>query len=295
MKLRLMTLAAIAGLAVSSASATVTTFASWSPSGTNNIAFVNSGTGGNGSTYRSNGLGGTLRTSATNGNTNPTGTTPTNIAGTFKFLNPALAPYFTDVASLFSLVAIAPPPSQVGLGAVGHTNVSGNFSITYNGNSFLLPSGSSGIKVCGTTVANFGAAGACDGITKSNLLTGSFTGGTLAGTVNSTSGNLGVSLGGGGTIMFSSDFLVFQNNPQDLDINFGLTGVISNVSNANRGFNRQGTNGLRSFRGTTNAQFSADPAPLPVLAPEPATWGMMILGFGLVGLARRRRAATVAA
>jgi hypothetical protein len=45
---------------------------------------------------------------------------------------------------------------------------------------------------------------------------------------------------------------------------------------------------------------TTDPAnviipPTPTFVPEPETWGMLVLGFGLIGMASRRRAKTVTA
>jgi len=62
-----------------------------------------------------------------------------------------------------------------------------------------------------------------------------------------------------------------------------------------------GTNGQVSFAGngkqTTYAYFNPAHYTLDVLAvPEPASWGMMIGGFGMIGAAaRRRRARPIAA
>jgi hypothetical protein len=49
--------------------------------------------------------------------------------------------------------------------------------------------------------------------------------------------------------------------------------------------------GLATFDGASNLTFSAAIANVP----EPATWGMMLLGFGVVGAGMRRRSATAVA
>jgi hypothetical protein len=52
---------------------------------------------------------------------------------------------------------------------------------------------------------------------------------------------------------------------------------------------------LGTFAGTaTFSAISLQPAITPSV-PEPATWAMMILGMGMIGLAARRRANVVTA
>ncbi len=52
------------------------------------------------------------------------------------------------------------------------------------------------------------------------------------------------------------------------------------------------TNGLNNYFGIDNVNFTLNAAPGAV--PEPATWALMILGFGAVGATMRRRARSVA-
>lgn len=54
---------------------------------------------------------------------------------------------------------------------------------------------------------------------------------------------------------------------------------------------------LNAVRGSVNiVTRTPDPGPDPVAVPEPATWGLLFLGFALAGgLIRRRRAVTAAA
>jgi hypothetical protein len=81
-------------------------------------------------------------------------------------------------------------------------------------------------------------------------------------------------------------------------------GTFTIASNGQNFFNAIGTNGEVIRRVTINSQASvADirqvrvgPATIPAI-PEPATWGMMIVGFGMIGLGMRlsrRRTATAA-
>ena len=62
-----------------------------------------------------------------------------------------------------------------------------------------------------------------------------------------------------------------------------LNGVIL-AANTSYTFSFGGTNSRTTTGGTLNDNVSIDPA-----VPEPATWAMMLLGFGGIGLAMRRR------
>ncbi|HEY6868661.1 MAG TPA: PEPxxWA-CTERM sorting domain-containing protein [Novosphingobium sp.] len=72
-------------------------------------------------------------------------------------------------------------------------------------------------------------------------------------------------------------------------LNNGLSGLVI--------FDQQGGLGIKSIQFQTgsgdNSSFSIDQ--IAVAAPEPATWGMMLLGFGIVGSQLRRRRKSVLA
>jgi hypothetical protein len=52
---------------------------------------------------------------------------------------------------------------------------------------------------------------------------------------------------------------------------------------------------LKSTRGVGSATFSTDIAPRVEGVPEPQVWGLMIVGFGMVGVSLRRRKSRIAA
>jgi hypothetical protein len=116
-----------------------------------------------------------------------------------------------------------------------------------------------------------------------NLLTLTFTGATLTTTQGGGSGSL-IASTPGSSIVATSDFLTFAPNVQH-DFSLALSALQpSFASNGPSGYGR-------NTRGNVSGTFASDPAPTAV--PEPATWAMLILGFGLVGVASRRRKASV--
>ena len=116
-----------------------------------------------------------------------------------------------------------------------------------------------------------------------SLLSGSFSSVSVQGNTGQTLASLLGSTSGGSTISFTSPLFNFAPGSQ-LGFTFGLgslapaLGVTSSATTVN------------SFRSTISGTFQSDPAPeFPGSVPEPATWGMMIIGMGLVGVATRRR------
>jgi hypothetical protein len=110
-----------------------------------------------------------------------------------------------------------------------------------------------------------------------NLLTATFSHGVLDITkvpINNQSGGLKVVGSCGSSLCYTSDILDVQNLIVN---NFALSfSGITNYGAAGGNFNASGSG---TFAGAV---------------PEPATWAMMIAGFGLVGAAARRRRMTVA-
>lgn len=244
-------------LAAVPSQAAITTFASFSPIGTStNVRWVNS-------SGASAGTGGTIYSTATAGGTVPA---PRNVS--FSFLLPQLAPFVTGVTAQFSLNGTVPNgnPALLVAGFLVQDNVAGGFSFT----------STSAITVNNTTYA----AG-------SNLLTATYGGAAIAGQRNGTSGSFSGSTSAGDTVSYTSDFLSFSN-VQDSDFSISLTSVASPLQAVPT--NGVPTRALRSFRSVASGTFSSDPAPVVLAVPEPESWALMVVGFGLVGLQVRRRA-----
>lgn len=260
----------VLGTAVTAATpalAVVETFATFSAAtSARNLRFVNTGNS-------------SVRTTDATVYTTATGTSnsPGAVAVTFSFLQPALAPFVSDVSALYTLNGTISRGSPVaGSGLFVQSNYSGTFSfittsaITISGPGYIT-----------TTYA----AG-------SNLLSGSFSDGTIVGNIGGTSGSSFASGPAGATVSFTSDFLDFSG-VVSLDRAISLTAVTAAFGK------HAGSNGaLNSFRAVVGGQFSSDPAPvINAVAPVPdaQTWAMLVMGFGLVGVSVRRRRQHVAA
>jgi len=125
------------------------------------------------------------------------------------------------------------------------------------------------------------AAGEGDGA-RTNLLTVSFTKAELNASQNA--GSFTFKSNADSVITFTSDFLDFTN-VLSKDFAFSFSGA-SPTFNAPLGTSGRST----SFSGS--GTFASDPAPLVVGGvPEPASWAMMLGGFGLLGLTLRTRKA----
>jgi hypothetical protein len=90
-------------------------------------------------------------------------------------------------------------------------------------------------------------------------------------------------------VSFTSDFLDFSGSSA-FDLALAINAINPRLLIGNT------FNGVAQFSGTVAGNFGADgdPAGTGAVIPEPASWAMMIAGFGLVGAsARRRRMASV--
>lgn len=243
-------------VAATPASAVVTTFAQFESIGTRGQTYwQNSGANG------ASGLNGSLYTTST-----PTSKTPGTRQVKFSFLQPSIAPYVTDVVANYTLFAtMTNTAAMVAGNQIIQSNINGSFS-------FLT---AAPITIGLTTFA-----------TGSNLLTGSFTNASIVGQRLGTSGSFGGSGTQGLTYTYSSDFLSFDPG-SSLDFQINLTAIQSALQAIPSGGDP--TRALRTFRAFSTGSFSSDPAPIVTAVPEPAVWGLMIVGFGMVGLQTRRR------
>lgn len=110
-----------------------------------------------------------------------------------------------------------------------------------------------------------------------NLLTIEFTDGFLWGPEGASGLNLIGSSATGG-VTFTSDFLDFSGSTQR-DFNFSLQGMSAPVGTGDGGV-------LNSFTADTSGLASAN---VSGAIPEPASWALMIIGFGGMGATLRMR------
>jgi len=247
--------AATVGLAAP-ASATETTFASFSPVGSNpNVHLTNTGNALN---------------RATDGTFTSGSPATSSVNVKFSFLLPGISDFVTDVAATYTLTAsiATNTPAITGAGFAIQPGVAG--SMTFVTQNAILVTGP------GFVTHNYLAG--------SNLLTVVFSQAALAGQIGSH--NLAFSDGtlSGGAVTFTSDFLDFSSTA-DRDFALSLTSL-NPVVGAATGVNKS----LKSFSGSAGGQFASDPAALVNGAvPEPATWAMMLLGLLGIGLGLRGR------
>lgn len=266
MTLKKITAAALAAgtmiVAAAPAQAVITTFAQYQAIGsTANIRWANNGTNG------SNGTGGSIYTIATGSST-----VPGSRLVSFSFLQANIAPFVTNQNALFTLNAsVTSTPAQLLAGFLIQPGISGSFSF---------------ISTAPITVGNTVFASG------SNLLSATFSQAAIVGQRNGTSGSFSASSEDpADTIVYTSDFLTFDP-ASSLDFSLSLTSITS-VLQAVPGSSIP-TRALRTFRAVSTGSFSSDPAPIVTAIPEPAVWGLMIVGFGMVGLQSRRRARNTA-
>lgn len=216
----------------------------------------------NNGTNGSNGSGGSFYTIAA-----ANGTTAGSRNVTFSFLQPSLnALVGSQVASFTLFGSVVNSPAVLSSGVLTQQNISGTFSFVTTQE----------IIAGGRTFA----AG-------SNLLSATFVNAEISGVTPSSSGSF---TSNNASVVYTSDFLTFDNT-LDRDFAFGLTSITSPLVRAGP------TTALRNFRAVSTGTFSSDPAPLSAI-PEPEMWGLMVVGFGLVGVQMRRRKtglATIAA
>jgi len=249
-------------VAVAPANAVVTVFANFSNVGnTNNIRWVASANTAAGNFSRN-----ATFFSIANAGSNVPGLRATN----FTFSQPALAGVGPLLASMTLDGTVTNTIATVNGAQITQTNVSGSFSFIQTSPIFTIGQSS------------FGPG--------ANLLSGTFTQSTINGQRAGTSAGWSASTLGGSNIMFTSAILGFVPG-SNFDLGWSLASIVPtlNALAANNGVINPPNKALRTFKSVLGGQFSSDPAPLTPTIPEPASWMLMIIGFGMVAISVRNR------
>jgi hypothetical protein len=241
----------------------VTTFATFGalPVDAQDSAYANFRWTNNGVGSSASGLGGSFDTITTNQLTAPVGSR----AVSFSFTVPGLSPVATGITSI--LTWTGPTAASAVASQSGTVYTQGGI-----GGAFSFVS-TSAITVGTITYA----AG-------SNLLSGTYSGASIVGTKGGSSADFDAETDLGQTLVFTSDFIDFSgvtNSAFALDLE-NIRSVLSALGDPP-------TTALRTFRTNANGSFGYDGEIIVNGIPEPQTWGLMVVGFGMVGLQVRRR------
>lgn len=197
--------------------------------------------------------------------TNNANTTAQAVATHFSFLEPTYAAlaFLPSAFTIDATVAQGNPASfAAGPNTWTQTGLNGSFSFVYTG-----PTQTIGIF---NLVQNV-----------THLLDGVFTNAWIQGAGGS--GSTNVTIGNGGTASYSSDVASFAG------VVPGTEEFAFNLLNVSPAFGAQANKALNTFTANGGGNFHADGV------PEPATWGLMIMGFGGIGaMIRNRRRAAIA-
>lgn len=174
----------------------------------------------------------------------------------FSYLIPELLP-LGPLDALFTFNATE--TGAIDLGGVVIATFDGTFSFTYTGPSGIV----SGVNLQ----------------TGDNLLSGVFADSVFTGF--GSSGSLIDSVLGGGDVVFSSWFLEFDP-AEDQALALSITSISPPLAVVN--------GMLTDFTGTAGGNFAATITDIDyhIDVPEPASWAMMVAGFGMLGGAMRR-------
>jgi hypothetical protein len=196
-----------------------------------------------------------------------TDTTAQAVATHFSYLEPSYAA-LAFLPAAFTIDATAaqgnPASFAAGPGTFTQTGLNGSFSFIYTG-----PTQTVGIF---NLVHNV-----------TNLLSGVFTNAWIQGAGGS--GSTNVTIGNGGTATYNSGIVDFSHVPA------GSEEFAFNLLNVSPAFGADLVHhkALNTFTANGGGNFHAD------AVPEPATWGLMIMGFGGIGaLIRNRRRQAIA-
>lgn len=224
------------------------------------VTFASNGAGT--PVYFQNGAdtGGSASTGALFSVSAPGNTTPGSVVTSFSFTNIGIGGLVTNVPATFTLNATTSSPA-LNVGSFQQSGFSGSFSFTNN----------AAIQIGDTVYAQ-----------ASNLLTATFTNANVLVSRQGTNGSF-TSFNLPAT--FTSDFVDFGGLSNG-EFAFSLSGISPILTAPDF------PDSLNSFAATSGGSFASDPAPTPTATiaavPEPATWAMLIAGFGMAGLGVRR-------
>jgi hypothetical protein len=177
---------------------------------------------------------------------------------TFNYLDPALSP-LGDLSAHLSLAATE--TGAVAFGPLALATFDGAFSLTYTGTT----------KTAGGHTVHTG----------DDLLSGTFLGSVFTG--YGSAGSLIDSVFGGGFVSFDNNNFLTFNTGADEGLAIGMTSITPPTLVV--------AGALRAFTAVSQGNFAADVTTVGGGGgvPEPATWTMMLLGFGVTGAIVRSR------
>lgn len=262
---------AIAGLAAVAAAtasvpaqAVVTSIATFAPLAADlqNTTYANIRWGNNGN--GSNGQGGAINSVTSNSSS------PTNGARavSFSFQLDGLTSLVNNATALYTWSAATPAVELATRtdGVLTQAGITGTFSFI-----------STEVYTLNTTTFAVG----------SNLLSGTFSNAAIIGDQFGSSAFFGAdSSFAGQSLTFTSDFIDFSGATTSI-FAVDLANIRSLLSALQT--NLPPTTALRTFRAAASGEFSADGDIVVPGIPEPQTWGLMVVGFGMIGMQVRRR------
>jgi len=187
----------------------------------------------------------------------------------FSFLREGLASAFTAVPAHFSLAA---------------TTGDGASSFDAGSFSFLFQPGVTG-HFAFTSVEPITYRGTAY-LPGTDLLRGDFSNALISGAAGGSTGSF-ASLAGG-SLVYSSPFLGFAPDGAN-DFQIALGAIADRLAIATGGAPGDPAPALRQFRAAGAGSFTGDTLLAGGGVPEPANWGLIIIGFAMVGVAARRR------
>ncbi len=241
-------------VAVPATAQVVETFATFGPAGNGRNVTWDNNFGVSG------GSGGSLTSSGSS-----TTIIPGSQAVRFSFVRPELMS-ITNVTAAFTLNGVAPsgnPASSTG-SILTQGRIGGSFAFT---------------SIEAYTIGNTTFAAG------SNLFTGTFQNASISGFQGGTTASFVGFNTSGAALSYTSDFLDLSGVTGQ-DFIFSLTSVLGTLS-ASSG------DALRDFNAVASGSFSAAIPETIAAVPEPGTWAMMIVGFGMVGGTLRYRRQTL--